>query len=351
MVTAKGVEDTTFYRWNRFVALNEVGGAPDRFGVTPTEFHAANAHRDAATPVAMTTLSTHDTKRSEDVRARLAVLSEVPGEFTEAVQRWSARARLPEPTLNLLAWQSLVGAWPISPDRLRGYLEKASREAKLATSWTDPNPEFDTAVAAWPKTVLADAGLIADVEGFVRLIRPAGWVNALGQKLVQLTMPGVPDLYQGSELWDLSLVDPDNRRPVDFAHRRELLARIDAGWLPPVDDSGAAKLLVVTRALRLRRDRPELFEGYRPLAADGPAAEHVVAFQRGVGRLVTVATRRPLTLGRSRGWRDTTLKLPGIPGGLPWIDALTGRTAPAGAVPLEALLSRYPVGLFVRGDQ
>ena len=352
MVMAKGVEDTVFYRYNRFIALNEVGGDPGRFGVPPEEFHRrSTALAQGPHAATMTTLSTHDTKRSEDVRARLAVLSELPDEFADAVRRWSARARLPEPTLNLLAWQSLLGAWPISPERLRGYLEKASREAKLATSWTEPNEEFDQAVAAWPRTVLADAGLIADVEGFVRLIRPAGWVDALGQKLVQLTMPGVPDLYQGSELWDLSVVDPDNRRPVDFAHRRELLARIDAGWLPPIDNSGAAKLLVVARALRLRRDRPELFRGYRPLAADGPAARHAVAFQRGSGAMVTVATRLPLTLGRSRGWRDTTLKLPGIAGGIGWIDALTGRAVPAGAVPLAGLLSRYPVALLVRGDQ
>ena len=355
MVMAKGVEDTVFYRYNRFVALNDVGGDPGRFGVSPEEFHRRSAalaggpHR-----ATMTALSTHDTKRSEDVRARLAVLSEIPGEFAEAVSRWSARVRLPEPTLNLLAWQSLVGAWPISPDRLRGYLEKASREAKLATSWTEPNEQFDQAVAAWPQAVLAEAGLIADIEGFVRWIQPAGWANALGQKLVQLTMSGVPDLYQGSELWDLSLVDPDNRRPVDFPHRRELLARIDAGWRPAVDSSGAAKLLVVTRALRLRRDRPELFEGYRPLAADGPAAEHLVAFERGPagdgGRLVTVATRRPLTLARSRGWPGTTLTLPG-PAGAAWTDLLTGQIMGGGAIPLTGLLSRYPVALLVRGDQ
>jgi (1->4)-alpha-D-glucan 1-alpha-D-glucosylmutase len=205
-------------------------------------------------------------------------------------------------------------------------------------------------VAAWPQTVLADGGLIADVEGFVRWIQPAGWANALGQKLVQLTMPGVPDLYQGSELWDLSLVDPDNRRPVDFGHRRELLARIDAGWRPAVESSGAAKLLVVATALRLRRDRPELFEGYRPLAADGPAAGHAVAFERGDGQLVTVATRRPLTLERSGGWPGTSLTLPG-PAGVPWTDLLTGRAMGAGAIPLDALLSRYPVALLVRGDQ
>ena len=253
---------------------------------------------------------------------------------------------------NLLAWQSLVGAWPISPERLRGYLEKASREAKLATSWTEPNEQFDT---GGRRLARGGAGRRGPDRrrgrGSSRLLRPAGWVNSLGQKLVQLTMPGVPDLYQGSELWDLSLVDPDNRRPVDFAHRRELLARIDAGWLPPVDDSGAAKLLVVARALRLRRDRPELFRGYRPLAADGPAARHAVAFQRGTGRLVTVATRLPLTLSRSRGWGETTLKLPGIPGGIGWIDVLTG--APSRPVPSRwtGLLSRYPVALLVRGDQ
>ncbi len=168
-------------------------------------------------------------------------------------------------------------------------------------------------MAAWPKAVLADEELAADVAGFVALVRPPGWSNSLGQKLVQLTMPGVPDLYQGSELWDLSLVDPDNRRPVDFAQRRELLARIDAGWQPDVDESGAAKLLVVTRALRLRRDRPDLFDGYRPLWAVGPGAGHVVAFARGGGRLVAVATRLPLTLQRTGGWRGTFLPLPDGP--------------------------------------
>ena len=349
MVMAKGVEDTVFYRYNRFIALNEVGGDPGRFGVTPEEFHwrvgdvAAGDH-----PRSMTALSTHDTKRSEDVRARLAVLSELPDEFAAAVRRWSARARLPEPTLNLLAWQSLVGAWPISQERLVTYLEKASREAKIATSWIEPNAEFNAAVAAWPKTVLTDEDLAADVEAFVTQVRDAGWSNALGQKLVQLAMPGVPDLYQGSELWDLSLVDPDNRRPVDFDRRRDLLARIDGGWLPELDDSGAAKLLIVTRALRLRRDRPELFGGsYESLPAQGPAADHLFAFARGGGHLVAVATRLPATLQRAGGWRGTTL--PTGPG--PWTDVLTGQPVPSGWVAAEDLLQRYPVALLVRGDQ
>ena len=349
MVMAKGVEDTVFYRYNRFIALNEVGGDPGRFGVTPEEFHrrvgnvAVGGH-----PRSMTALSTHDTKRSEDVRARLAVLSELPDEFAAAVRRWSARARLPEPTLNLLGWQSLVGAWPISQERLARYLEKASREAKIATSWTEPNAEFDAAVAAWPRTVLTDEDLAADIEAFVAQVRDAGWSNALGQKLVQLAMPGVPDLYQGSELWDLSLVDPDNRRPVDFDRRRDLLARIDGGWLPELDDSGGAKLLIVTRALRLRRDRPELFRGsYESLPAQGPAADHLFAFARGGGHLVAVATRLPVTLLRVGGWRGTTLPIgPG-----PWTDVLTGQPVPSGWVAAEDLLQRYPVALLVRGDQ
>ena len=349
MVMAKGVEDTVFYRYNRFIALNEVGGDPGRFGVTPEEFHwrvgkvAAGDH-----PRSMTALSTHDTKRSEDVRARLAVLSELPDEFAAAVRRWSARARLPEPTLNLLAWQSLVGAWPISQERLVTYLEKASREAKIATSWTEPNAEFDAAVAAWPRTVLTDEELAADVEAFVTQVRDAGWSNALGQKLVQLAMPGLPDLYQGSELWDLSLVDPDNRRPVDFDRRRDLLGRIDGGWLPELDDSGAVKLLIVTRALRLRRDRPKLFGGsYESLPAQGPAAGHLFAFARGGGHLVAVATRLPVTLQRTGGWRGTTLPIgPG-----PWTDALTGERVPSSWVAAEDLLQRYPVALLVRGDQ
>ncbi len=354
MVMAKGVEDTVFYRYNRFVALNEVGGDPGRFGVAPEEFHCrVGGPGPAGHPASMTTLSTHDTKRSEDVRARLAAVSEIPGEFAEAVGRWSARAGLPEPTLNLLAWQSLVGAWPIGADRLRGYLEKASREAKLATSWTEPNARFDEAVAAWPETVLADAELAADVERFAGLVRPAGWSNSLGQKLVQLAMPGVPDLYQGSELWDLSLVDPDNRWPVDFAARRNLLARLDAGWQPGIDDSGAAKLLVVARTLRLRRERPELFTGYRALAAEGPAADHAVAFERGGGRLVAVATRLPLKLERDQGWRGTTLALPGP--GEAWMDVLSGQSFGGpdfgGKVPLAGLLGRYPVALLVRGGQ
>jgi (1->4)-alpha-D-glucan 1-alpha-D-glucosylmutase len=348
MVVAKGTEDTAFYRYTRFAALNEVGGAPDRFGVPVEEFHAAATARAAGWPHGMTALSTHDTKRSEDVRARLAVLSELPEEWADAVRRWSARRPLPEPSLNLLAWQTLVGAWPITADRLADYLDKAAKEAKVRTSWTDHDEEFEAAVRSWPGEVLGDADLAAGVAALVARIRPAGWSNSLGQKLIQLAGPGVPDVYQGTELFDLSLVDPDNRRPVDFAERSRLLDRLETGWLPEIDETGAAKLHVVRQVLRLRREAPELFTGYRPLRAEGPAAGHALAFTRGDGRepgLVAVATRLPIGLERAGGWRDTVLPLPVGRG--PWTDVLTGREH-SGRTELGGLLARYPVALLVR---
>jgi (1->4)-alpha-D-glucan 1-alpha-D-glucosylmutase len=340
MVVAKGVEDTAFYRWTPFVALNEVGGAPDRFGVTPAEFHTRAAARAAGWPATMTALSTHDTKRAEDVRARLAVLSEVPAEWARTLTRWSATHGIDEPSLNLLAWQTIVGAWPVSPERLRAYLDKAAKEAKVRTSWVDHDDEFENAVNGWPSKVIVELG--DEIAAFVEWIKSAGWVNSLGQKIVQLAGPGVPDVYQGTELFDLSLVDPDNRRPVDFVRREELLTRLEGGWLPDVDDTGAAKLHVVRRVLRLRRERPDLFTGYRPLDAQGPAAAHVVAFSRRP-ELVVVATRLPQTL---EDWGDTVLPLPAGAGD--WHDLLTGHAVePVASV--RDLLSRYPVALLLRG--
>ncbi|MDT7579174.1 MAG: (1-_4)-alpha-D-glucan 1-alpha-D-glucosylmutase, partial [Pseudonocardiales bacterium] len=354
MVMAKGVEDTTFYRYNRFVALNEVGGDPDRFGVSPAEFHERCAGRVAAWPRTMTTLSTHDTKRSEDVRARLAVLAEIPGEWAPRLRRWARAHPLPDRSLELLAWQNLVGAWPISAERLAAYLGKAAKEAKLVTSHVDANAEVDAAIAAWPEEVFADTALVAEVEEFVARIDGPGRSNSLGQKLLQIAGPGVPDVYQGTELYEYSLVDPDNRRPVDWALRRALLDRIDGGWLPdPTDDpEGATKLLVTAQALLLRRQRPELFDGYRPVPAEGPAAAHALAFARSAS-LVAVATRLPVGLAARGGWADTVLPLPAGAsdgGAAGWTDVLTGTPVDGDAPRLEQLLARYPVALLVRSS-
>ncbi|MFF0234033.1 malto-oligosyltrehalose synthase [Micromonospora sp. NPDC005254] len=339
-VMAKGVEDTAFYRWTRFVALNEVGGSPAHFGVPPAEFHRFAAARQVRWPASMTTLSTHDTKRGEDVRARLAVLSELPDRWAEQVTTWMEYAPLPDPSFAHLLWQTAVGAWPIERERLHAYAEKAAREAAASTSWADPDPGFEQAMHAVIDRMYDDPSLHDELTELAAAITPAGWCNSLGQKLIQLTMPGVPDTYQGTELWDNSLVDPDNRRPVDFDVRREMLARLDGGWRPPVDTDGAAKLLVVSRTLRLRRAHPELFTGYRPVPAHGPAGRHVVAFDR--GGAIAVATRLPLGLARAGGWRDTALSL-----GVNEVkDLFTGRVYSGGETSLDNLLADYPVALL-----
>ncbi|MEV4121983.1 malto-oligosyltrehalose synthase [Micromonospora sp. NPDC049645] len=339
-VMAKGVEDTAFYRWTRFVALNEVGGSPAHFGVPPAEFHRFAAAQQVRWPASMTALSTHDTKRGEDVRARLAVLSELPGRWAEQVKSWMAYAPLPDPSFAHLLWQTAVGAWPIERERLHAYVEKAAREAGASTSWADPDPAFEQALHDVVDRMYDDPSLHDELTELAAAITPAGWCNALGQKLIQLTMPGVPDTYQGTELWDNSLVDPDNRRPVDFDVRRELLARIDGGWRPPIDTDGAAKLLVVSRTLRLRRAHPELFTTYRPVPAHGPAGRHVVAFDR--GGVIAVATRLPLGLARAGGWCDTALSLPVHE----MKDLFTGRVYSGGETSLDNLLADYPVALL-----
>lgn len=338
MVMAKGVEDTAFYRFSRLASLAEVGGDPGHFSVTVDEFHARQRRRLEAHPRSMTTLSTHDTKRGEDVRARIDVISEVPGEWDAAISRLRERVPLDDPPFENLLWQAIVGAWPASRERLHAYAEKAAREAGTSTTWTAPDEAFEAAMHALVDSAFDDSEVAGVVKNMVDRLTAPGRSSALSAKLLQLTMPGVPDVYQGSELWEHSLVDPDNRRPVDFAERRELLARLDDGWRPPVDDSGAAKLLVTSRALRLRRRHPELFDGYMPLVAEGPAADHVVAFDR--GGAVTVTTRLPVGLENGGGWRDTTLTLPD---GL--IDELTGEQH-GGTVRLADLLATYPVALL-----
>ncbi len=354
-VLAKGVEDTAFYRWPRLAALNEVGGDPDIFGISPAEFHAAAGRLAARWPATMTTLSTHDTKRQEDVRSRLAVLAEWPQDWAHKVAEWhglvswltdgaaaQATERAPDPDLEYLMWQTLVGAWLLGSERLREYLSKAMHEAKTRTSWTVRDPGYEDAVLGVADAVLADPELVAGIAEFVARIAPDARVNSLGAKLVQLTMPGVPDIYQGCELTGLSLVDPDNRRPVDFQRRRRLLAALRDGQ-DQVVGLDAEKLLLTSRTLRLRRAHPDWFTGgYTPLACEGPAAEHAVAFLRGE-HAVTVVTRLPAGLRRRGGWADTVLPLPQ----LHWRDVLTGVRHAGLRPPLAELTWRLPVALLI----
>ncbi|MGY2876821.1 (1-_4)-alpha-D-glucan 1-alpha-D-glucosylmutase [Marmoricola sp. URHA0025 HA25] len=358
MVMAKGVEDCAFYRHPRLTSLNEVGGDPSWFAVRPEDFHRAMAERQQRRPAAMTALSTHDTKRGEDVRARITVLAELPGVWEEALEGLLARAPLPDPVFGSLLWQAIVGAWPASPygdpvpdlrPRLHAYAEKAMREAAVRTTWTEPDPTYEKAVHEAVDAAFDDPAVRAILAELLDQVVAPGWSNALVAKLVAATAPGVCDVYQGSELWEQSLVDPDNRRPVDFDRRRALLDALAGTGTPSrpssASDTGLAKLWVLRAALRLRRDRPDLFDRYAGLAATGPAAAHVLAFDR--GGAVTVGTRLPVGLARAGGWADTTLPLPAGR----WRNLLAPEDRPfEGAAPLELVLRRLPVALLTRAE-
>lgn len=338
--TAKAVEDCLFYRDARLVSLNEVGGAPELFGVGIAEFHQRTAIRARLWPRAMTTLSTHDTKRGEDVRARIGVLSQVSTAWADLVEQWAAVAPPPDRATGLFLWQNIFGSWPADGtvtaelrQRLHGYAEKAMREAATRTSWHDPDATFEDSVHRWLDTVLD--GPVAD--GLTELtgrLDECARADSLGQKLIQLTAPGVPDVYQGTELADDSLVDPDNRRPVDYAARRIALQHSDD-----------PKIRVTSAALRLRRKHTALFVSgdYRPLLADGTAAEHLVAYGRGAH--VVVATSRWTARLAETGWADTVLTLPvGT-----WHDHLTERKL-TGTRTATELFAELPVALLERTD-
>lgn len=361
----------------------DVGADPASPALSPAEFHLFCALRQTRHPAAMTTLSTHDTKRSEDVRARLAALTELPEEWAAAVAGWQARAdelarahgseepasgeeQYPDAELKYLLWQTLVACWPIDEDRLLPYLTKAVREAKVHTSWTAPNDVYEAAVLDFTRLVLNDGELRGEIERFAGRVTRYAAANCLAQKLLQLTMTGVPDVYQGSEIDFQALVDPDNRRPVDFSGLASRLDALDASEhesAPGVrEEFGApgraalsdAKLLVVSRTLRLRREHPEWFgarANQTPLFSTGPATDHVLAFLRGE-RVAAVATRLPVTLDRLGGWRGTAIALPAGT----WRCALTGQTYEMGSalgdeLPLERLTAALPVALLVRQDE
>ena len=395
-VTAKGVEDTAFYVYNRLVSLNEVGGEPGRFGIRPDAVHAYNRARQARWPWAMSALSTHDTKRSEDVRARINVLSEMTEGWWAAVNRWSRLNEphrktgpdedqtIPDANEEYLLYQTLVGAWPLEflsregeaaredeatregeapsgPDRkaceefvkrIQDYMLKALHEAKVHTSWINPNAEYDEAITEFVGRILdesASRAFLGDFRSFARRVAAYGLYNSLSQTLLKFAAPGVPDTYQGTEVWDFSLVDPDNRRPVDYDRRRRMLQELrsaaeSAGGdlrrlardLVVAKEDGRIKLYVTHRSLCLRRDHPGLFTAgeYIPLAAEGSKAAHVFAFARRSGqsaaviavpRLLVRLNPDParLPLGPET-WQDTRLPLPGLDPGLRWRNAFTG---------------------------
>ena len=334
---AKGVEDTAYYRYSRFIALNEVGGDPDQFGIPSRDFHALQAARLSRQPVSMTGLSTHDTKRGEDVRARLAVLSEIPEAWAGFAELFLSLTSIPNRLFGYFLAQTLVGTGPIARARMHAYAEKAMREASDGTTWTAPDAAYEAAVHEAVDAGYDDPRLRRAWEELDVLITPRGWSNSLGQKLVQLTMPGVPDVYQGSELWDDSLVDPDNRRPVDFAERLRLLESVGDAT-PGVDESGAAKLWITRQALLLRRTRPDWFDSYRAVEASGPAQHHLIGFDR--GGVITLATRLPVGLAATGGWRDTAVEI-----SAPHIDLLTGHHW-NGTAAVGDLLASYPVALL-----
>jgi (1->4)-alpha-D-glucan 1-alpha-D-glucosylmutase len=353
-VMAKGIEDTLFYNYNRFVALNDVGSEPNKFATAPDHFHRWNQETLAKHPHTMLTTTTHDTKRGEDVRMRLALLSEMPQRWATTVRAWSQKNDhhrtqfKPDRNLEYFYYQTLVGAWPIDVRRMRSYLLKAAREAKQHTSWTTPNDDYEAALKKFVEGTMEDNQFLTSVEAFSKELQQWGRVNSLAQTLLKLTVPGVPDIYQGSDLWDLRLVDPDNRTAVDFSVRREMLGQLNdlkAENVLERWDEGVPKLWTIHRALSVRKAHPEIFDSgsYEPLMATGPMAQHAMGFVRG-GAIVTIVPRLVLTLADN--WNNTSLE---IPAGK-WQNALTGETVSGGCRDLAELLKQFPVALLVQGD-
>lgn len=364
-VMAKGIEDTTFYRFHRLVALNEVGGDPDLLSTQPLPIlHAWAARQQAHWPQGLVALSTHDTKRSEDVRARLLAVAGDPVAWRECAQvaARAADAAGVDAVAAHLVWQTLLGVLPIEAGRLREYLVKALREGKERTSWRAPEQDYERAVVEFAESHRVDGPLHEAVTTALNVHQDTIASLTLAQKALQLTLPGVPDIYQGCELLERSLVDPDNRRPVDFAERARLLAE-SAEPLPSAASEGAdgsgchdpasalsrRKLLLVHRLLTLRRDHPAVFgdrSSYTPLATD---VEHLVAFARGRAErpeVVVAATRAPVALARRGGWGADTVELPSGP----WRDVLTDLPVEGGVRGCAELLAHGPVAVLVRSD-
>ena len=355
-VMAKGVEDTTFYRACRLVSLQEVGGAPGRYGVSQAEFHMLQHERAMLWPRTMTTLTTHDTKRSEDVRARIVELSERPDDFAELARRVTAQVPPPDASTGHFLFQNMLGVWPAGGnitdtlvERVQAYAEKAIREAGLHTAWTDQGERFESAICDWIESVMRGPMASAITEFVAELDKDAKTV-IYGRKLLQLTGPGIPDTYQGQEYLDDSLVDPDNRRFVDYTSRRQSLSALEGITdFSTVTEPNWILQHITNQALTLRGDFPEIFvEGsYQAVFAEGPAAGHLVGFARGGGdiEVISVATRRPNGLTARGGWETASLTLPEGE----WIDRLTLRRL-SGKVQVADLFAIYPTALLVRAQ-
>jgi (1->4)-alpha-D-glucan 1-alpha-D-glucosylmutase len=368
-VVAKGVEDTAFYRYNRLIALNEVGGHPASFGLPLKEFHAAAGERARRWPYTMLASSTHDTKRSEDVRARLGVLSEVASGWRKTLRRWSVLNQSDHPPSRsdeYHFYQALVGIWPgeVSDDlvaRLKAYMLKAAREAKERTSWINPDTDYEAALEAFVERSLKNAEFVADLKTNVARVVHVGLLVGLSQALVKVASPGVPDYYQGTELWDFSLVDPDNRRPVDYGAREKLLESLKGAHASPRQmlqnlEDGRAKLHVIRKGLEVRRKFPALFHGasYTPLYADAGREENVLAFSLGDGKDTVVAVAPRLFAGLmaaddlaplgAKAWADAKI-VPGIEG--EFLDVLTGETHRGRELRIADALASFPVALLV----
>ncbi len=330
-VMAKGYEDTALYRYNRLISLNEVGGDPSGFGISLQQFHEACL---IARPLSLLASTTHDTKHSEDFRARLSLLSQMPEEWGQFVQRWmNAYPELDRNTAYLF-FQALVGTWPINEERMQAYMEKVVREAKEHTSWLKPNKQYEENVRIFVATVMDDKNFIADLETYVAKLLYPGWINGLAQTLIKMTAPGVSDIYQGSELWNTSLVDPDNRREVDYPERIRLLNELNSLNYEEIlarMDEGLPKLWVIHKTLHLRQKHP--FGPYKPLYAKGNYADHVVAYMRGDSVLIVVPRF---------DCQDTMLNLPSGN----WENIFTGETL-SGEIRVEELLARFPIALML----
>jgi (1->4)-alpha-D-glucan 1-alpha-D-glucosylmutase len=388
-VMAKGFEDTALYRYYPLAALNEVGGEPDAFGISLEAFHEWNRDRLANWPDAMSGSSTHDTKRGEDTRARIQALSEIPDEWEQAIKRWyqmNAGARktieeteVPDPNEEYLLYQTLVGIWPTAPmdaaqreefiKRVQAYMDKAVKEAKVHTSWMNVNEEHDRALSEFLASILKEGSeFVTDLAAFQTRIARAGMLNSLSQTILKIAAPGVPDFYQGSELWTLNLVDPDNRRPVDYARRSTMLAKMrEAAHRDPLAaschllkdiNSGAIKMHLINRAMEFRRANPELFMGgeYIPLKISGPRANHVVAFARAHEgkRVIVICGRFFMQLAEApplpvdpKVWVDTFIEL-GPDSSSSLTDLVTGRaiSTAGGRVALDEAFAQMPVAML-----